>query len=110
MLELPADFPGAAERTWRGASVPFTVPARLWQEVGALAGRSGVTPYMVLVAAFAVVLSRWSGQRDLVVGSPVAGRSHPELERLAGFFVNTLPCGWTSTAPRPSPPSSNRCG
>ncbi|GAA2197878.1 hypothetical protein GCM10009787_38210 [Streptomyces bangladeshensis] len=91
VLELPADFPGAAERTWRGASVPFTVPARLWQKVGALAGRSGVTPYMVLVAAFAVVLSRWSGQRDLVVGSPVAGRSHPELERLAGFFVNTLP-------------------
>ncbi|MCG0068229.1 amino acid adenylation domain-containing protein [Streptomyces tricolor] len=91
VLELPADFPGTAERTWRGASVPFTVPARLWQKVGALAGRSGVTPYMVLVAAFAVVLSRWSGQRDLVVGSPVAGRSHPELERLAGFFVNTLP-------------------
>ncbi|MFF7373242.1 non-ribosomal peptide synthetase [Streptomyces tricolor] len=91
VLELPADFPGAAERTWRGASVPFTVPARLWQKVGALAGRSGVTPYMVLVAAFAVVLSRWSGQRDLVIGSPVAGRSHPELERLAGFFVNTLP-------------------
>ncbi|MET9451268.1 amino acid adenylation domain-containing protein [Streptomyces cinerochromogenes] len=91
VLELPADFPGAAERTWRGASVPFTVPARLWREVGALAERTGVTPYMVLVAAFAVVLSRWSGQPDLVIGSPVAGRSHPELERLAGFFVNTLP-------------------
>ncbi|MEU6592217.1 amino acid adenylation domain-containing protein [Streptomyces sp. NPDC046881] len=91
VLELPADLPGAAERTWRGASVPFTVPARLWRRVGELAGRTGVTPYMVLVAAFAVVLSRWSGQRDLVIGSPVAGRSHPELERLAGFFVNTLP-------------------
>ncbi|WP_051789640.1 non-ribosomal peptide synthetase [Streptomyces sp. NRRL S-1022] len=91
VLELPADLPGAAERTWRGASVPFTVPAGLWRQVGELAGRTGVTPYMVLVAAFAVVLSRWSGQRDLVIGSPVAGRSHPELERLAGFFVNTLP-------------------
>ncbi|GAB3176460.1 non-ribosomal peptide synthetase [Streptomyces incanus] len=91
VLELPTDFSHTAPRTWQGASVPLTVRPPLWQEVARLAEASGATPYMVLVAAFAVVLSRWSGQQDVVIGSPTAGRSHPELEPLVGFFVNTLP-------------------
>ncbi|MBY8854208.1 hypothetical protein K7G98_40620, partial [Saccharothrix sp. MB29] len=51
----------------------------------------GVTTFMVLLAAFAARLGRLAGQDDVVVGTPVAGRSHPDLERLIGFFVNTLP-------------------
>ncbi|MET8419236.1 non-ribosomal peptide synthetase [Streptomyces sp. NPDC005134] len=91
VLELPADLAPTAERTWRGASEPFTFPSELWKGVTAFAEEHRTTPYMVLVAAFAVVLARWSGERDVVIGSPLAGRTHPELEPLAGFFVNTLP-------------------
>ncbi|HEY3871110.1 MAG TPA: amino acid adenylation domain-containing protein [Actinocrinis sp.] len=90
VLELPRDRPQAAERTWRGSSVPVSVPRRLRQAVTALADEAVATPYMVLLTVFAVVLARWSGQHDVVVGSPLAGRSRPELEPLAGFFVNTL--------------------
>lgn len=91
VLELPADLAPTAARTWRGASEPFAFPSELWKQVAAFAERHRTTPYMVLVAAFAVVLARWSGERDVVIGSPLAGRTHPELEPLAGFFVNTLP-------------------
>lgn len=91
VLELPADVAPTAARTWRGASEPFAFPPELWKEVAAFAEEHRTTPYMVLVAAFAVVLARWSGERDVVIGSPLAGRTHPELEPLAGFFVNTLP-------------------
>lgn len=91
VLELPTDFAPTAARTWRGASKSFVFPAHLWKAVTAFAEQRRTTPYMVLVAAFAVVLARWSGERDVVIGSPLAGRTHPELEPLAGFFVNTLP-------------------
>ncbi|MFJ3722525.1 amino acid adenylation domain-containing protein [Streptomyces sp. NPDC090045] len=91
VLELPADHAPTAARTWRGASEPFAFPTELWKGVASFAEERKTTPYMVLVAAFAVVLARWSGERDVVIGSPLAGRSHPELEPLAGFFVNTLP-------------------
>ncbi|MFF8393053.1 amino acid adenylation domain-containing protein [Streptomyces sp. NPDC016172] len=91
VLELPADLAPQAARSWRGASEPFGFPGQLWQRVVAFAEERKTTPYMVLVSAFAVVLARWSGQRDVVIGSPLAGRTHPELEPLAGFFVNTLP-------------------
>ncbi|RII13392.1 Linear gramicidin synthase subunit D [Streptomyces sp. YIM 130001] len=91
VLELPADTAPSAARTWHGASEPFSFPPHLWKAVVSFAEERGTTPYMVLVAAFAVVLARWSGQRDVVIGSPVAGRAHPELEPLTGFFVNTLP-------------------
>ncbi|MFD5514916.1 amino acid adenylation domain-containing protein [Streptomyces sp. NPDC127066] len=91
VLELPTDFAPGAARGWHGASEPFSFPPHLWQRVKSFAEEHGTTPYMVLVAAFAVVLSRWSGQRDVVIGSPIAGRAHPELEALTGFFVNTLP-------------------
>ncbi|MDT0482760.1 non-ribosomal peptide synthetase [Streptomyces doebereineriae] len=91
VLELPADVAPTAARTWRGASKPFDLPTELWKGVASFAEEHRTTPYMVLVAAFAVVLARWSGERDVVIGSPLAGRTHPELEPLAGFFVNTLP-------------------
>ena len=55
-----------------------------------MAQREGVTLYMLLLAAFQVLLSRYSGQEDIVVGSPIAGRNRAETEGLIGFFVNTL--------------------
>ncbi|HVT57970.1 MAG TPA: amino acid adenylation domain-containing protein, partial [Thermoanaerobaculia bacterium] len=89
-LELPADRPRPAVRGSRGARRPVALPAVLGSALAALARRHDVTPFMVLLAAFAALLGRWSGQQDLVVGSPIANRNRLEIEPLIGFFVNTL--------------------
>jgi amino acid adenylation domain-containing protein len=91
VLELPADRPRAPSPANRGALLPFALTAGLTRRVHALAAREGATLFMTLLAAFQAVLARWSGQRDVVVGSPIAGRHHGEAEEIAGFFVNTLP-------------------
>ncbi|ECR6929668.1 amino acid adenylation domain-containing protein [Salmonella enterica subsp. diarizonae serovar 61:k:1,5,(7)] len=89
-LELPTDRPRPAVASYRGAHVPVTLAPETVEALRALAQRQGVTLYMVLLAAFQVVLSRWSGQDDVVVGSPVAGRMLAETEPMIGFFANTL--------------------
>ncbi|MFP2933020.1 amino acid adenylation domain-containing protein, partial [Pyxidicoccus sp. 3LG] len=89
-LELPTDKSRPATLTYAGATVPVHLPERLSQSLEALAQREGVTPYMLLLAAFQTVLHRYSGQEDVLVGSPIAGRRHSETEGLIGFFVNTL--------------------
>ncbi|WP_449477252.1 amino acid adenylation domain-containing protein [Streptomyces abikoensis] len=90
-LHLPGDRPRPAAPGFAGGAVPVPLPAALTDRLAALGRSEQATPFMVLLAAFAVVLHRWSDQRDLLVGTPVAGRSRPELERLVGFFVNTVP-------------------
>ncbi|MBN8226492.1 amino acid adenylation domain-containing protein [Corallococcus macrosporus] len=89
-LELPTDRPRPAVQTFRGAVVPFLFPRELSDAMQALCRSEGVTPSMVVLATFQVLLSRYSGQEDITVGSPIAGRHHAELEGLIGFFVNTL--------------------
>jgi amino acid adenylation domain-containing protein len=90
-LELPTDFARPATPSFRGAMLDFRLPAPLSRALQAFCQREGVTPFMALLAVFQVLLSRYSGQEDLVVGSPIAGRRFAELEGLIGFFVNTLP-------------------
>ncbi|NRQ32471.1 amino acid adenylation domain-containing protein [Nonomuraea sp. NN258] len=90
-LELPTDRPRPAELGYAGTNHAFTVPAELAGRVRALARSAGATPFMVLLTAFAALLARWSGQNDVVIGSPVAGRDLPELSPLIGMFVNVLP-------------------
>jgi amino acid adenylation domain-containing protein len=90
-LELLADRPRTAPRTSRGLLTPVRVPGPTAARVRELAQELEATPFMLLLAAFVAVLSRWTGQRDVVVGVPVAGRTLPEVEALVGFFVNTLP-------------------
>jgi amino acid adenylation domain-containing protein/non-ribosomal peptide synthase protein (TIGR01720 family) len=90
VLELPTDRPRPPEFSYRGANVQFTIAPAVVEALGAVARREGVTLYMVLLAAFKVLLTRWSGQTDIVVGSDIAGRQHRVLEPLIGFFVNTL--------------------
>src|SRR5207249_1501303 len=68
----------------------FALAPELASAVRALAAAQGATPFIVLLAAFAALLSRWSGERDIVVGSPIANRDQPELEHLIGFFSNTI--------------------
>jgi len=90
ILELPADNPRPALPTFNGALHRFSLSDELSERVRALGRREGATLFMTLLAAFQVLLSRFSGQEDIVVGTPVAGRSMTETEQLIGFFVNTL--------------------
>jgi amino acid adenylation domain-containing protein len=91
VLDLPADRPRPAVQGFRGGSVPIDLPPALMERLGSLAGRHGATPYMALLAVFQVLLHRYTGQEDLVVGVPAALRARTELEPLIGYFVNTLP-------------------
>jgi amino acid adenylation domain-containing protein len=90
-LNLPVDFPRPPVLAPHGASVPFTLPAELWEQVRALARAQGATPFAVLLAAFQVLLHRHTGQDDLIVGAPTSGRSQPEFAGVAGYFVNPVP-------------------
>ncbi|HEY0015276.1 MAG TPA: amino acid adenylation domain-containing protein [Longimicrobium sp.] len=90
LLELPTDRPRPAEKSYRGDGVPVELPPELTERLAALARREGATLYMVLLAAFQVLLAKYAGTDDVSVGSPVAGRTRREVEGLIGFFVNTL--------------------
>ncbi|HWU91317.1 MAG TPA: amino acid adenylation domain-containing protein, partial [Kofleriaceae bacterium] len=89
-LTLPLDHPRPAVESHRGAVLPVQIPRELAAALTALSHREGVTLFMTLLAAFQVLLHRHSGQADVVVGSPVAGRTRVETEPLIGFLVNTL--------------------
>jgi amino acid adenylation domain-containing protein len=90
VLDLPADRPRPATPSFRGAQVAFRLSAETARAVDELARAEGATRFIVLLAAFQLLLSRWSGQDDVVIGSPVAGRGRPETEGMVGLFVNTL--------------------
>ncbi|MCZ8521907.1 MULTISPECIES: non-ribosomal peptide synthetase [Paenibacillus] len=89
-LELPTDYARPARRSYEGDALQFGVPLALGSKLEGLAEASGTTLYMVLLAAYSVLLHKYSGQEDIVIGTPVAGRSHADLEPLIGMFVNTL--------------------
>ncbi|HEV3052990.1 MAG TPA: condensation domain-containing protein, partial [Longimicrobium sp.] len=90
LLELPTDHPRPAVQTYRGASIPVELSLELLERLQALGRSEGATLYMVMLAAFQVLLSKYSGSEDIVVGSPIAGRTRGQVEELIGFFVNTL--------------------
>jgi amino acid adenylation domain-containing protein len=90
VLDLPADRPRPAVRTSRGAHRFFDLPADVAPRLARMARREGVTPFMATLAAFEVLLYRYSGQESFLVGSPIANRNRAETESLVGFFVNTL--------------------
>jgi amino acid adenylation domain-containing protein len=90
LLELPTDRPRPPVQSFRGGAHAFRVPPETAARVRALARRENATPFMALLASFAALLFRYTGQADLLVGSPIAGRTRSELEGLIGFFVNTL--------------------
>ncbi|MEU5731012.1 amino acid adenylation domain-containing protein [Streptomyces antimycoticus] len=89
-LALPTDRPRPAERDPRGAVVPVRVEPALAAKVEELGREHGATPFMTLLTAFATVVARCSGQWDVPVGTPVAGRAHPEAAGTVGFFLNSL--------------------
>jgi natural product biosynthesis luciferase-like monooxygenase protein len=89
-LDLPADRPRPALQTFRGADYFFTLPESLTLSLREVGQGEGVTLFMTLLAAFQVLLSRYSGQEDISVGTAVAGRNRAETEHLIGLFINTL--------------------
>lgn len=89
-LDLPTDRPRSTGTSFRGATRSTVIPSSLIREVQRLGQREGATLFMTLLAAFKLLLFRYSGQTDLLVGCPVAGRQRLETERLIGFFLNTL--------------------
>ena len=90
LLELPTDRPRPAIQTFRGDTQRFQIDGKLTSQLKQLGQESRSTLFMTLLAGFVVLLSRYSGQTDLVVGSPIANRNRSEIEGLIGFFVNTL--------------------
>jgi amino acid adenylation domain-containing protein len=91
LLELPMDRPRPPVQTYRGAACSLHVSPSLSQRIHALSRREGATLFMTLLAALDVLLARYSGQNDVMVGTPIANRTRSETEGLIGFFLNTLP-------------------
>jgi aspartate racemase len=90
VLELPTDRPRPAVKTYQGTRHYFKLPPSVNEALQALSRQEGVTLFMTLLAAFQTLLYRYTGQEDVVVGTPINGRTRAETEGLIGFFVNTL--------------------
>ena len=89
-LELPTDRPRPAVQTFRGAHELVSISPAIAYELNALSRQHGATLFMTLLAAFQALLARYTGQKEIVIGSPIANRNSVETEALIGFFVNTL--------------------
>jgi amino acid adenylation domain-containing protein len=90
LLEIPTDHPRPATMSFRGAFEPMHLPSGVVERLEALARGEGATLYMVVLGAFQVLLGKYAGSEDVVVGSTIAGRTHREVEPLIGLFMNTL--------------------
>ena len=90
LLELPLDYQRPAAQSYRGASVSASVSQNVKRALDDLSQQEHTTLFMTLLAAFQVLLQRYTGQNDIAVGAPIANRSNMETEGLIGFFVNTL--------------------
>ncbi|MFP5262232.1 MAG: condensation domain-containing protein, partial [Blastocatellia bacterium] len=90
VLELPTDHPRPPTETFNGAQLSKTLSQTLSREINASCHRESVTLFMYALATFNVLLHRYTGQRDIIIGTPIANRNRPEIEPLIGFFVNTL--------------------
>ncbi|MBN2862730.1 MAG: amino acid adenylation domain-containing protein [Bacteroidales bacterium] len=90
VLNLPTDFSRPQLQNFEGSTHRVELPAELSYKISQIAGENGATLFMFLLAAFNLLLSRYGGQEDIIIGTPVAGRPHADLENIIGMFVNTL--------------------
>jgi amino acid adenylation domain-containing protein len=90
LLELPTDYSRPPQQSYKGVLYECELTTELTHKLKHLSQKQGVTLFMTALAAFSVLLSRYSGQSDLCIGSPIANRTHSQTEDLMGFFVNTL--------------------
>ena len=91
LLNMPVDFVRPLVKSYEGGVFQFTIPGRIADAIKEVCQSGGATPFMVMLAAYTILLSKYSGQEDIIVGTPVAGRSHTDLQDLIGMFVNTIP-------------------
>src|SRR5207247_130736 len=90
ILELPTDHPRPAAQSFRGACETLALPLELSERLKVLSRQEGATLFMLLLAAFKILLHRYTRQADILVGTPVAGRNQIETENLIGYFINPL--------------------
>ena len=90
LLDLPLDHPRPTNSLYEGASLPLTIPAELVTQLRQMAQSQGATLYMLFLAAYQVLLQRHTGQEDLLVASPMTGRSRPEFAKILGYFVSLV--------------------
>jgi len=90
VLDMPYDFTRPTVQSFEGDRINFRLDRELAAGLNELASKTGTTLYMVMLAAYNILLSKYTGQEDIVVGSPTAGRHHTDLEGIIGFFINTL--------------------
>ncbi|MBD0260511.1 MAG: hypothetical protein ICV83_32750, partial [Cytophagales bacterium] len=91
VLELPADYPRPALKTYNGHGVDFVVDASWGGPLSKIGQAHGASLFVTLLASVSILLGKYAGQEDMVLGTPVAGRDHPDLEDQIGFYVNSLP-------------------
>ena len=89
-LDLPTDRPRPATQTFNGARLPWSLSKEFTERLQIFSRERGVTMFMTLLAGFQMLLSRYSNQDDVVVGTPIANRNRAEIEGMIGFFTNTL--------------------
>lgn len=89
-LNLPLDYSRPPMQSFEGQTLQFKMEPKLSQSIRAFANETGSTLYSVMLAAYYVLLSKYSGQEDIVVGSPVSGRNHQDIEQILGMFINTV--------------------
>ncbi|MCX8130383.1 MAG: amino acid adenylation domain-containing protein [Clostridia bacterium] len=90
VLSMPTDYPRPSVQSFEGATHTITLDTGLLNQLRAFSSKTGTTLYMLLLAAYNVLLSKYTGQEDIIIGSPIAGRHHADVENMVGVFVNTL--------------------
>ncbi|WP_144695839.1 non-ribosomal peptide synthetase [Chitinophaga vietnamensis] len=90
-LNMPTDFVRPPLRSYEGALYPFAIPQQVSNAIKQISSSNGATTFMVMLAAYNILLSKYSGQEDIIIGTPVSGRSSADVQPLLGMFVNTLP-------------------
>ncbi|RPI77069.1 MAG: SDR family NAD(P)-dependent oxidoreductase, partial [Desulfobacteraceae bacterium] len=90
VLDLPTDYPRPSMQNFEGDRLSLGTDAVLTERLNQLAAKTGSTLYMVLLSAYNILLSKYTGQEDIIVGSPIAGRPHIDLQNIIGIFTNTL--------------------
>jgi len=90
VLDVPTDYVRGAVESQAGATIEWSLPEEMGRQLKELSRKEGVTLFMALLAGFQLLLSRYTGQQDIAVGSPIAGRTRTDTDNLIGFFVNTL--------------------
>ncbi len=90
VLSMPTDYQRPVMQSFEGDNIPFAIEKEISHKLKQICRKTGTTTYMVLLAAYNILLSKYSAEEDIIVGTPISGRPHADLENIMGMFVNTL--------------------